>query len=193
VRPSIPKATIVDAGFRLLENRLRIVRRRVNNSAAKEMRAGEYLAAKAWMDLGQTVADFASRVDAFAQEWKRLVKTARIVLRSNGENGHLPRASGAKGTPIWRFCQPMLRALVDRGGSGTVAELLPALEQDLAGVLNETDLSALPAKGVPRWHQSVVRAARHCQREGWAEKRGNGVWRVTAKGKVAAADVTANS
>jgi hypothetical protein len=74
VKLSIPNSTTVDSAFRTVEKRLKQVRKKINTQAAKEMKGGDYGSAQKWMDIGRSVTDFAERVDAFGQEWKRLSK-----------------------------------------------------------------------------------------------------------------------
>src|ERR1017187_8333001 len=83
MRPCIPNSSAIDSGFRSLEKRLVVARKKINASAATEMKADEYETAKEWMSEGRYVADFTERVAAFADEWKRLVKATRITARAN--------------------------------------------------------------------------------------------------------------
>jgi hypothetical protein len=78
VKPSIPKPQAVESALRLTERRLEAAVKRINREAAKAMKAGDYDAARRWMGSGKLVADFSTRAAAFAQEWRRLVKAARI-------------------------------------------------------------------------------------------------------------------
>jgi hypothetical protein len=78
VKPSIPKPQAVESALRLTERRLDAAVKRINREAAKAMKAGDYDAARRWMESGKLVADFSTRADAFAQEWRRMVKAARI-------------------------------------------------------------------------------------------------------------------
>ena len=81
MRPNIPRSGVVNSAFRLLQNRLDGVQKGINAAAAREMKVGKYDDAQQWMGVGRSVAEFAQRVEAFEQEWKRLVKTARLVVR----------------------------------------------------------------------------------------------------------------
>ena len=133
MKPAIPSSHVVDSALGTVSKRLEKVRTRINASAAKEMKADHYEEAKKWMEMGSSVADFAQRLDAFAEEWKRLVKAARIVARADsGENQIAKTAapSSAKRTPIWRLCEQALRALSARGGAASLAEVVEDLGRD---------------------------------------------------------------
>jgi hypothetical protein len=190
VSPNIPRSGVVNSAFRVLQNRLDGVQKRINAAAAQEMKIGKYDDAQEWMGVGRSVAEFAQRVEAFAQEWKRLVKTARLVVRPTKvplvETGTL-QANSTR-TPVWKFCEPALKILAGRGGTATLGEILSDLQSLLAGRLTDSDQTLVGKNGIPRWHNDVQRAYRQCQREGWIEqeKRRDGVWRITAKGRAIA-------
>jgi hypothetical protein len=190
VRPNIPRSGVVNSAFRLLQSRLDGVQKGINAAAAREMKAGKYDDAQQWMGVGRSVAEFAQRVEAFEQEWKRLVKTARLVVRP--PKGPLvdtgtPHADSTR-TPAWKFCEPALKMLAGRGGTATLDEILSDLQPFLAGRLTDSDQALVGKDGVPRWQHDVQRAYRQCQREGWIEKekRRDGMWRITAKGRAIA-------
>ena len=99
MRPSIPTSHLVDSGLGNVTKRLEKVRKRINASAAKEMKADHYEEAKKWMEMGGSVADFAQRLDAFAEEWKRLVKATRIVARADSGEKEIARAAAPRLQP----------------------------------------------------------------------------------------------
>jgi hypothetical protein len=189
MRPAIPKPDAVGSAFRVLAKRLATVRKKVNAEAAKEMKVGDYEAAQGWMGVGRSLSDFAQRVDAFAKEWKTLVRTTRIAAQANKplRAGNGANAKGPKRTPAWKFCEPALKALAAHGGKATTDELIADLGRDLAPSLGAPDRRVAPAKGVPQWQVALAQAYRECQREGWIEKRRDGLWKITAAGKGVAA------
>ena len=190
MRPNIPRSGVVNSAFHLLQNRLDGVQKGINAAAAREMKNGKYDDAQEWMGVGRSVAEFAQRVEAFAQEWKRLVKTARLVVRPSKEprvDIGTPQADSTR-TPAWKFCEPALKMLAGRGGTATLGQILSDLQPFLAGRLTDSDQALVGKDSVPRWHSDVQRAYRQCQREGWIEKekRRDGMWRITAKGQAIA-------
>jgi Mrr N-terminal domain len=184
VPPSIPSSHAIDSALRRVVKRLRTLRKRINTSAAKEMKADDYEGAQKWMEMGRSVADYADRMEAFAEEWKRLVKATRIVARSHvGKEPGKPAATAkAKRTPMWKYCEPALKALAARGGAASLTELLEDLGRDFAQTLTDFDRATSSSRGFPRWHKAVKQAYHHCQREGWIERRKDGMWNITPKG-----------
>ncbi len=187
MRPFIPRSEAVDSAFRLLGRRIDGVRKGINAAAAKEMKVGKYEDAQGWMEIGRSVGDFAGRVEAFTQEWKRLVKAARILgrERANAEADKPSAHAGKKRTPTWRFCEPALRALAGRGGTAALNEIVADLEKSIGASLTEFDRAATGSTGTQRWHMEVQRSYRECQRQGWIEKqkRRDGLWKITPKGR----------
>ena len=184
MRESIPKAKVIEGGFRALGKRLGSVRRSINAQAARCMRAGEYDAVQRWMEVGKNVADFAHRLDAFGQEWKRLVKATRIAAgKKDAATTMKSSSSRRQATPALRFYEPAIEALAARGGEGTSDQLAQDLEPSFGSELTEADLKTLPRRGAPRWRRTLDKARRDCIREGWIESRRDGVWKLTDKGK----------
>ena len=186
MRVSIPKSSGVESAFRRLIKKLSTCQKQINSSAAGDMKSGDYESAQKWIEVGRSVSDFTGRTTAFAHEWKRLVKTARITETNNRPN-QASTASARKTTrtPTWRFCAPSLKALDGMGGTATLDEIIGALQESLAGTLTESDLKLAKARGIPRWHIAVQRCYRQCQKEGWIEKqtRRDRSWKITSKGK----------
>lgn len=185
MRPSIPNSAVVDSAFHTLEKRLKRARKKINAQAAREMKSGNYGSAQKWMDVGRSVADFAERVDVFGQEWKRLAKATRIANATSEGNGPPKARTGTRSpkTPAWKFCTPALEFLASKGGTASHEEVISGLEQSMGATLTEKDRESKAPRNPPRWHGAVKKAYKHCQREGWIEKRTDGVWKITSKGR----------
>jgi hypothetical protein len=149
------------------------------------MKADEYDTARKWMDIGQMVGEFSSRTDALAKEWDELLESAQIAVGNGTENDSSKGAkrSTSKRTPAWKFRTPALKALVNRGGTASQSDIIADLKEALDGSLTDTDQAVVTTRGTPLGHEMVARAYRHCQREEWIEKRRDGVWKLTSKGK----------
>jgi hypothetical protein len=186
MRVSVPKSSGVESAFRRLVKKLNTCQKQINSSAAGDMKSGNYESAQKWIEVGRSVSDFTGRTTAFASEWKRLVKTTRIIEANNRPDQTSTGSTGkSTRTPTWRFCAPSLKALDALGGTATLDEIIGALQDNLAGTLTESDLKLAKARGIPRWHIAVQRCYRQCQKEGWIEKptRRDRSWKITSKGK----------
>lgn len=187
--PSVPNSHSIDSAFRQVVKRLGTARKRINVSAARELKADHYEAAEKWMDMGRSVADFADRLDAFVAEWRRLVKATRIAAGAHEGKGtgSVTAIPIGRRTPLWKYCEPALKSLAARGGSASLAELVEDLSRDFAATLTDFDRASLSSREGPRWHKAVKQAYRHCQRQGWIERRRDGIWKITPAGAAVAA------
>lgn len=193
MRPGIPKPAAVDSAFRLLTKRLASARKRINREAAREMKSGDYETAQRWMAVGRALADFADRSDAYFAEWRTLVRTSRIAGASEARENIAGGAAGrrkqtSQSTPVWRFYQPALRAVLQNGGEATLQQVLATLETDLAGQLSTRDLALSPRGRGPKWQDTIRSVRRHCQREGWLDRAAKDTWRLTEKGRQMASE-----
>lgn len=185
MRESIPKAKTIETGFRVLQKRLERAERSINIEAARCMRGGNDEAVKKWMDVRHSVEDFSARLDAFAQEWKRLEKAARATMAKKSRPAATRRTSSArpKATPPSKFYEPALRILAARSGATTFEQLLKAIEPAMANELTDADAKILPRLSVPRWQRTMSNVYRTFIREGWIEKRRDRAWVITDKGR----------
>ena len=180
----IPKSQAVNSTFRQLTKRLDAVRKKVNSIASKRMKAEEYANARKWMDIGQMIGEFSTRVDVFAKEWEQLLDSSRAAVgeaASGDPEG--PAKLSSRRTPTWKFRGPALKALLNRGGSASQADIVSDLKESMASSLTVTDQTVTPTRGTPLWHDAVRRVYRQCQREGWIERRRDDVWNLTTKGR----------
>jgi hypothetical protein len=158
------------------------------------MKTGDYDEANAWTDVGRSLADFSARFASYAAEWKAIVRGARLKGVPAESSSH---GSGRKASymPEWKLSVPALKALLHRGGSATLSELTNDLGASLGQELTDADRHVIPSRGIPRWHRTLVKTHRLCQREGRIEKqkRADGLWKITRKGRVVAEETAAQA
>jgi hypothetical protein len=168
----------VQSSFRNLQKRLSVLLRRLNAEAATQMKAGRYDAAKDLMDIGRSFAEFNTRVDEVGQNWDELTTQAVAKL---GDLGVTSGTSQSKATSPKALCIPALRAVVNRGGIAEMSEIVSDLESATPSFWRDSDLAE--NGGRLTWHTTLDKAYRRSQRQGWIEKRTDGTWQVTAKGR----------
>jgi hypothetical protein len=184
VLPAIPKSEGVVSAFRLLAKKLEATRKKINTQAAKDMKADKYDAAQKRIGIGRAVADFAQRAEAFADEWKRLTKASKLAAAKPANEPLAGSGKPSTRTPTWKFCVPALKTLAASDAEMTFDQVLAGVEKQVSSILTESDLAIFRDK--PRWHATLLRAHRQCQREGWIEKRRDGAWKITPKGNATA-------
>lgn len=87
-------------------------------------------------------------------------------------------------TPREAFWKPVLSALVDLGGSGTLDQVKQLVEGKMASILNEHDYEQLPQSHRLRWENDVEWARFDLVAEGFiADNSARGIWEVTETGR----------
>lgn len=78
---------------------------------------------------------------------------------------------------------PILRAIVDRGGSAPAREIIAAVGEGMADRHGPLDTEALPS-GAPRWEARARKARSRLVERGWVEsKSARGQWEITKIGR----------
>lgn len=182
------KTNSVRSAFKTLQKRLSVVTRKVNTEAAAQMKAGRYDSTKALMEIGRSFSQFNSRVDEVGKDWDRLIAEIGSQLT---ELGLTTAAAQSKVTLPRALCLPALRIALQRGGSAEMDDVIAELGRATPGLLKKGDL--VEKNGSVRWHTALDKAYRRSQRKGWVEKRADGAWHITSKGRAAVNDADAES
>lgn len=70
----------VDSAFKKVAKRFEAVQKKINSSAAKRMKIGQFEAAKKWMEVGQDFGVFSTKIGVIQQEWSDLVVSSKKTL-----------------------------------------------------------------------------------------------------------------
>jgi hypothetical protein len=139
------------------------------------MAKGDYQNAELLIAKGKEIQQFQSEVDIVAQKWREVCATGKGKQASTKQDT----------TPLWQYYQPILRGLIQLGGECRRAELETSVHDLMAGMLLPGDNST-SASGQERWRKMVQRSRKHLIAEGWIEKQGGSIWRITESGRRAA-------
>jgi hypothetical protein len=169
----IPHARDVDKALKAVKSSAKAALQGLNRAAGAKMSAGNYSAAEALALKAKELQQFQVQVETLRMAWRAL------------NRGTASKTGVTKATPLWSYYQPILKALSDAGGKGTLAELEPQVEQQLSAQLQPGDHQTM-AGGRERWRVMVRRARKHLISEGWIEKRKDSIWQITEKGRRAA-------
>src|SRR5437016_13113262 len=105
----IPGKREVDTALRQTTREIKSALRQINQQAGRLVSRGDYDEAQSLVELGKQISQFASEVEALHAKWKDL---------REDENEKL-----IERTPLWKYYQPILKALVKLGGDSYVAEV----------------------------------------------------------------------
>ncbi len=176
------RANRAESAIRTLQKRIATAQKRVNGEAASQMKAGRYDAAKTLMQVGSSLADFVKDTEALSQSWKDFTTRTAADLEPFGINVVVAGRSRSITSPV-ALCKPALQAVLTKGPSE-----MGAVIAELEGRMTLTEKDRVLVSGIPRWHAAVERAYLNSQRHGWIEKRKDGLWKLTSKGRDAATD-----
>jgi hypothetical protein len=185
----------VDGAFKKLTKRFEATQKKINASAAKRMKTGQYEAATKWMEIGRAFEAFLKKIELIQQEWHELLASSQRSLdgvetkkvRPHKEGS--PRTKGAKSRiSTKRLYAPALKALLKHGGEASSDEMLGDLHKYVLNEFPESDLVVNVPFNFPPWQKTIRKTHRYFQNEGWIERRKDGQWKITEKGRSAAAE-----
>ena len=177
----------VSIAFEILLEELETVVDSLNADGASAFTARDYDKAKQLIEDATRLTDFHDRVKGLQSEWQTLF-AAKAPARGAGRRKGLKKLSRGLRTGEDAFVKPILEALVERGGSAPMKDVLDAVGKKLAGTLNEYDrqrLSSGPAHEI-RWRNTAEWCRNKMARDGLLKTDSpRGVWEISDKGRKA--------
>lgn len=140
--------------------------------------------AKQAIELGVRIEEFRNRVKAMQSEWINLF-SVRLPSAKSMRRKPSKRLQRGLRTPEDAFRQPILEALVELGGSGTVEQVLETVGKKMEGILNEHDQMPLPSDPSSiRWKNTAQWCRNTMAREGLLKADSpRGIWEISDKGR----------
>ena len=137
-------------------------------------------AAEAFRDRDTSIET--SLIPVFPNKPAKLPEPEAITADMSGSPRRLPK--GQK-TPNKAYERPILEAVYELGGRGSMADVLKIVERKMVHVLNEIDYQILPSGGDVRWRNTAQFARNGLVKRGLLkskEEAGWGIWELTEKG-----------
>ncbi len=174
----------VNEAFEILLEEIEAVANALNEGGAEAFRAGDYEKAKFAIEEATRLAEFREKVKALQKEWAEFFATKmnRPKSRRRKSRTRLPR--GLR-TSEDAFRLPVLEALVELGGSGSIQDVLNLVEKKMKGVLNEYDYQPLPSDPRSiRWRNTAQWCRNTLVREGLMKRDSPyGIWEISDQGR----------
>jgi hypothetical protein len=157
----------------------------------------QYAQAHELINKAQSVLAFQGKVAALRDEWVRMQVPATKPpqaeqppkapkAKRTSRRTDLGRIDSGLRTKNSDFHMPILRALVNRGGSLQFADLIVILEHYLKDKLNQYDLALLPDGKTVRWVNNVGWAKSKLIEAGYLSATApKGTWEITPAGRQA--------
>jgi hypothetical protein len=172
----------VDIAFEILMEEIETVADGLNDEGSKAFQAGDYDTARRLIEDATRLADFRQKVKALQQEWQSSFPAVPRKKVKRTAKGRLPK--GLR-TPEDAFREPILKSLVELGGSADMNEVLERVHAKVKGQLNEYDTEPLPSDPHSvRWRNTAQWCRLTLVREGLMKSDSpHGVWEMTPKGR----------
>lgn len=170
----IPFDKSIATGLRALQALVKKAVKSHNQLAAQVLAAGKYAETEALMRRGRELEKFGAEAEALRKRW-------REVRRA----GAVKQAEAGPATPLWKYYQPVLRALAALGGEARRNDIEAELLRMMGSELLPADHAKL-TNGDEKWQRMIRHTRKHLVAEGWIEDRGGFEWKITAAGRRAA-------
>lgn len=176
----------VSAAIELLLDELEKVSQALDKTGSDAFRAREYERARELATLARKATELRSEVVHLKSEFKRLLDGIASVF---GGKHELQGGSKETRTGIHMqesdFVLPILEALVELGGSASVAEVLQRVYEKVKDRLTEHDLQPLRSNPLePRWRKNAQWCRYRMVRSGLLKRDSPvGIWEISEKGR----------
>jgi len=180
---------VIPAFDMLLEELERIIPY-LNDQGKKLMDQKKYYEAHDIINKAQSVVEFQKKVVSLRDEWVSMdVPSSRKAPTVFDDNistvVQLKKIEDGKRTSEEEFKIPILKALVDLGGSATKGNVIDVLEVSMSAQLNSYDWETLsPPNNEIRWKNTAAWARQELVYEGLLAKNSPyGIWEITPAGR----------
>lgn len=170
--------TNVLAAYQMLLEELDAEIVRVNEAGSRAFAGGEHARAQELLATAETLTGLRGDLVAWGRRAQPLVGTpAPKAPRRHLQHGLQ--------TPKEKYREPILRALVEMGGTGTTGEVLDRVYALMKDQLNEHDLAPLRSnKRLPRWRSTATWGRNMLREQGLIESGSpRGVWEISEQGR----------
>jgi restriction system protein len=133
------------------------------------------------VELLRGIEAIAAKANALADEWDEVAPKDTEAQETEAAHERLPR--GEK-TPQSAFRKPILQALVDLGGSGSVRDVIAKVGETMKDTLKDADYGSLPSSPKSmRWENTAAWERNTMAREGLLKSDSpHGTWEISEAG-----------
>ena len=180
--------TNVFAAFEMLLEEVEVEIDFINQAGSKAFQRSDYASVEQHRQRASRATQLRDKLVELRREWDDLVvahtdKVEEETIRNERRNlGRLQRGSR---TPEMAFRQPILKVLVEKGGSARMSDVLAGVEQLMKGVLKQVDYEPLRSQpDAPRWRNTAQWERDTMVKEGLLKSNSpRGVWEITEAGR----------
>lgn len=178
--------TNVYAAFELLLEEIEAEVEFINRVGAKAFDSRNYDRAKEALERAGTLVAFREKVAALRREWDALAAAeSEEDEEARTQRRNLGRLQRGIRTREEQYFLPILRTLVEQGGSAKINEVIDRVGKQMKGVLKSVDYEPLASDpDMPRWRNAAQWARWTMVNEGLLKADSpRGVWEITEAGR----------
>ncbi len=176
-----------DEAFEYLKQEANQELKAVQEQGAAHMNRGNLAEARRALDRAEQIKAMITSLQELKERWKSLVLPVVIVpttepaVRHRRSYGHL---SAGQKTPAIEYYVPILRALVEMGGSSKTGKVLDRVGEIMDNRLNAYDRMQLPKAHEIRWRNTIGWVRPDLEGKGYLSANSpRGTWEITPAGR----------
>ncbi|WP_038171289.1 winged helix-turn-helix domain-containing protein [Verrucomicrobium sp. BvORR106] len=183
-----PTPDDVPAALQLLQDALGEEEARIRKEGSKAMEGGDYDTATAVIDFARRLLAFQNKVAGLEIEWAELEDLrdkATPAVQEIVSKRFFGRSKKGDITSQDDYCAPVLRVLVEMGGSGKTRDVITKVGQAMKGTLKPKDYEKTTSRArEPRWENTTRWARQKMVDDGRMKSDSpTGVWEISDKGR----------
>jgi hypothetical protein len=178
----------VSAALRLLAQSLEEEEKRIRNEGSKAMNEGDYDTATAVIDFAKRLLAFQKKVAGLEKEWddlEDLRDKATPAVQEIVSKRFFGRSKRGDITSQDDYCAPMLRVLIEMGGSGKTKDVIVKVGEKMKTILKPKDYEKTATRTKELRWQNNTRWARQAMVDDGRLKNTSptGLWEISDKGR----------
>jgi restriction system protein len=176
-----------DEAFELLKQEAIQELKTVQEQGAAHLNQGNLVQARRALERAGQIKEMLASLQALKERWKSPVlpvvgvPSSEPAVRHRKSYGHL---SAGQKTPQTEYYLPILRALVEMGGSATASKVTDRVGEMMNDRLNAYDRMQLPKVHEIRWRNTISWVKSDLEGKGYLNANSpHGIWEITPAGR----------
>jgi restriction system protein len=180
-----PDVTAVGEAFDMLLEEIEGVVHDINIAGSQAFQQGRHDVARSVLEQADVLMGFRRKIASLRDEWTSLYSGQEEEVKQTVNRRNLGKIRKGLKTPEREYYIPILRTLVEMGGSGKVAPVCDKVYKIMRGTLKPIDKEPLnSAPHGPRWRNSAQWARNELKDQGLiANDSPFGTWQITPAGR----------
>ncbi|MBP6965481.1 MAG: winged helix-turn-helix domain-containing protein [Armatimonadetes bacterium] len=177
--------TAVGTAFEMLLEAIEGVVDDVNETGSNAFKQGRHDAARKVLEQADVLMGFRRKITTLRDEWASIYSEQEDEVKEAVGRRNLGRIPRGVKTPEKAYYVPILRTLVEMGGSAKTADVCDAVYRKMKRILKPIDMEPLNSEPHdPRWRNTAQWARNELREQGLiAGDSPFGVWEITDAGR----------